>query len=292
MTWKNIIWLILFLLLSCSKEKQKIQTESKAMEITFINPAVAKVGEIITISGSGFGNSRGSSSVTFNNTAVNEYKSWNNSELKVIIPAGASTGKIWITVDGIKSNDWYLTVYNQEWSKENLDVDHYRNGDKIPEVKDSIQWERIKTGAWCYYKNNPANGKIYGKLYNWFAVNDKRGLAPEGWHIPKDSEWQLFIDYLGGSSSAISKLKDSGKKYWDSGYGGGTNESGFGCLPGGARTENGRFGGIGVICLYWTSTSNEVDAAKARLISHNENGVINDNGYKNNGSSVRCIKDN
>jgi uncharacterized protein (TIGR02145 family) len=82
-----------------------------------------------------------------------------------------------------------VTIGTQVWMTKNLDVDRYRNGDIIPEVKDSIAWANLKTGAWCYYNNDPELGKIYGKLYNWYAVNDPRGLAPAGYHIPTDAEW-------------------------------------------------------------------------------------------------------
>jgi uncharacterized protein (TIGR02145 family) len=73
-----------------------------------------------------------------------------------------------------------VTIGSQIWMKKNLDVDHYRNGDPIPQITDTIQWARLTTGAWCYNNNDPAIGTIYGKLYNWYAVNDPRGLAPEG----------------------------------------------------------------------------------------------------------------
>jgi hypothetical protein len=81
-----------------------------------------------------------------------------------------------------------VLIGNQEWTTKNLNVSKYRNGDIIPEVKDPKKWANLKTGAWCYYNNKPENGKIYGKLYNWYAVNDPRGLAPEGFHVPSKVE--------------------------------------------------------------------------------------------------------
>lgn len=81
---------------------------------------------------------------------------------------------------------------------ENLAVSRYRNGDEIPQVQDAAEWNRLTTGAWCYYENNSANGVTYGKLYNWYAVNDPRGLAPEGWHVPSDNEWQMLVEKTGG----------------------------------------------------------------------------------------------
>ena len=76
-----------------------------------------------------------------------------------------------------------VTIGKQTWMKKNLDVSRYRNGDVIPEVADLSTWVNLTTGAWCYYENKSDNGTTYGKLYNWYAVNDPRGLAPAGWHI-------------------------------------------------------------------------------------------------------------
>ena len=88
-----------------------------------------------------------------------------------------------------------VKIDNQEWMAENLNIDKFRNGDRIPEVKINEEWEKAgneKKPAWCFYDNDPANGEKYGKLYNWHAVNDPRGLAPEGWHVPSDEEWKNF----------------------------------------------------------------------------------------------------
>lgn len=100
-----------------------------------------------------------------------------------------------------------------EWMPKNLTTSTFRNGDSIPEVKVDKEWfEAAKEGrpAWCYYNNDPANGKTYGKLYNWYAVNDARGLAPKGWHIPTDREWQILVDSLGGKAVAGGKMKEKG----------------------------------------------------------------------------------
>ena len=92
-----------------------------------------------------------------------------------------------------------VKIGNQEWMSDNLNVDHFRNGDIIPEVKSKDDWKEAgKNGqpAWCYYENDPKNGEKYGKFYNWYAVNDPRGLAPEGWHVPSDGEWTEMINFL------------------------------------------------------------------------------------------------
>lgn len=100
-----------------------------------------------------------------------------------------------------------ITIGTQIWSNTNLDVTTYRDGTPIPQVTDPTAWVNLTTGAWCYYNNDPANGAIYGKLYNWYAVagihdaaslNDpslRKQLAPQGWHIPTDAEWTTLTDF-------------------------------------------------------------------------------------------------
>ena len=80
----------------------------------------------------------------------------------------------------------YLTfeIGHQVWMAENLKVKSYRNGEPIPQLKLKQEWCDLESGAYCVYENEFAHHKSYGKLYNWFSVNDPRGLAPEGWHVP------------------------------------------------------------------------------------------------------------
>jgi uncharacterized protein (TIGR02145 family) len=129
-----------------------------------------------------------------------------------------------------------VTIGNQVWMAENLNVDHFRNGDPIPEAKSTADWKRAgenKQPAWCYFQNNPKNGKKYGKLYNWYAVKDKRRLAPEGWHVPSIREWRILSLTLGGGAKAAKKMKSKyGWKVQD-----GTNSSGFNGLCGGYRSS-------------------------------------------------------
>ena len=185
-------------------------------------------------------------------------------------------------------------IGNQIWATKNLDVATYRNGDAIPQVQDSAAWNILTTGAWCYYENNSANGTTYGKLYNWYAVNDSRGLAPTGYHIPTSAEWSTLTTYLGGMQIAGGKMKESGTSHWISPNTDATNSSGFTGLPGGYRNESsGIFGGIGTIGWWWTSGgvgNNKAWDVKLR----NDEGEVS--GYGNGapirfGMSVRCIKD-
>jgi uncharacterized protein (TIGR02145 family) len=115
-----------------------------------------------------------------------------------------------------------IKIGTQTWTTKNLEVETYRNGEVIPQVQDANAWANLKTGAWCYYENNTANGTTYGKLYNWYAVNDPRGLAPQGYHIPSDAEWTILTDYLGGESVAGKKMKSTSG--WSSYSSGGSYE--------------------------------------------------------------------
>ena len=184
-----------------------------------------------------------------------------------------------------------VVIGTQEWTKKNLNVSKYKNGDVIPEVKDPKKWETLTTGAWCYYNNDPKNAAIYGKLYNWYAVNDPRGLAPEGYHIPLENEWRILIDYLGGQTVAGGKMKATGTALWESPNIDATNSSGFIGLPGGCRLNDGTFFSIGNLGLWWSSL--EKDTHNAWYLNlYFIAGVANridDN--KRNGFSVRSLRD-
>ena len=185
-----------------------------------------------------------------------------------------------------------VTIGTQVWMKKNLDVDHYRNGDTIPEVRDSAVWVNLKTGAWCYYNNDRALGAIYGKLYNWYAVNDPRGLAPVGWHVPTNYEWQTSVSYIGGISAG-GKLKDSSSNYWNRPNIGATNETGYSALPGGHRDgrEQPQFDGLGKIGYWWTSSVYNNYSAMSRELEFTDANISELFINKSIGSSVRCIKD-
>ena len=190
-----------------------------------------------------------------------------------------------------------VRIGNQVWMTRNLNVTRYRNGDPIPQVKNPAKWASLTTGAWCWYENNSANGPKYGRLYNWYAVNDSRGLAPKGFHVPSSLEWESLVTNLGGKNSAAGKLTDiAGKKLksnngWLEG-GDGTNESGFFAIPGGARNDFGDFDDIGYSAIWWTSTQQEVTIGLNSIVWYGDNYVNTDNtNGPGAGLSVRCIKD-
>jgi uncharacterized protein (TIGR02145 family) len=190
----------------------------------------------------------------------------------------AQDGKVYKTVK----------VGNQTWMAENLNVTTYRNGDTIPQVQDPKTWSSLTTGAWCYYGGKAETGAKYGKLYNWYAISDPRGLAPEGWHIPTDSEWATLTTFLGGKMESSAKIKSI--KGWSQG-GNGSNESGFNALPGGTRSINETFSFVGDYGYWWTSSSFDGYSAWNRFLAYNNNYIGRSTGWKQFGNSVRCIKD-
>ena len=188
-----------------------------------------------------------------------------------------------------------VKIGTQVWMLKNLDVDHYRNGDSIPEVRDSLLWKNLTSGAWCYYNNDPANGAVYGKLYNWYAVNDPRGIAPSGWHVPSFQEWDILTKYLGGKAGCGAKLKEQGILHWNSPNEGSTNSSGFSALPGGKRINDWEeyyiFGSLGYFGSWWTSNDNGEERTYIRFLSYSDSLFFHNFGDLEDGYSVRCIKD-
>ena len=176
------------------------------------------------------------------------------------------------------------------WQSKNLDVSTYRNGDPIPKVENSAAWDALTTGAYCYYNNDSATyAAIYGKLYNWYAVTDPRGLAPEGWHVSTDAEWASFETCLGGVNVAGGPLKETGTQYWFDPNAGATNATGFTARPGGVRASSGDFAFAGVYGTWWTSTANGFDAFFRRL-SYATPLLFNGSQNKREGYSVRIVK--
>lgn len=183
-----------------------------------------------------------------------------------------------------------IKIANKHWISKNLDVTRYRNGDPIPQVQDSAAWSNLTTGAWCYYENQTANGTVYGKLYNWYAMNDPRGIAPEGWHVPTDAEWTAMIDSLGGVAVAGGKLK--AVTLWNSPNVGATNSSGFNALPGGLRYPFLQFNHKGQWGLWWSSTPSQMspDLGHFVRLSDESQEVFGPNPFeKQYGYSIRLI---
>lgn len=207
------------------------------------------------------------------------------------IAPGASlivTSGNFIIVSGIY-NFPCVVIDNLVWMSKNLDVVTYANGDTIPQVTDPAIWHTLTTGAWCYYNNNPANGAVYGKIYNWYAVTDPRRLAPNGWHVASSPEWNAMVTYLGGEPIAGGKLKDT--QFWTSPNTGATNSTGFTARPGGSRYINGVFGASLIAGYWWTSTEFNTTNAWFWNLTNEDAAAYFGPGSKITGFSVRCVKD-
>jgi uncharacterized protein (TIGR02145 family) len=190
-----------------------------------------------------------------------------------------------------------VVIGTQTWAKCNLNVSTYRDGTPIPQVTSPTAWANLTTGAWCYYNNDPSTEATYGKLYNWYAVNDPRGLAPTGYHIPSDAEWTTLTTFLGGESVAGGKMKETGTCHWLSPNTGATNSSNFNGVPGGCRYLNNTsfvFIEIYKYGYFWSSTVNGPNPGFPnvfyRRLNYNNATAGRNSLSKATGFSVKCIK--
>jgi uncharacterized protein (TIGR02145 family) len=193
-----------------------------------------------------------------------------------------------ISVNNAKAQ---ITIGTQTWASKNLDVSTFKNGDAITEAKSAAEWTAAaeqRKPAWCYYNNDKTNAAKYGKLYNWFAVSDPRGLAPAGWHIPTDAEWITLTGNLGGENAAGAQMKSSSG--WSSNAG--NNSSGFEGLPGGCRSLKGVFADQGTVGYWWSASKAGPYSAWYRNLS-SANTVVTraGNGFMKGAFSVRCLQD-
>jgi len=181
-----------------------------------------------------------------------------------------------------------ITIGTQTWMAENLKSTKFQNGNIIANVTDPSAWRTLTTASYSSYNNNSAYLKSYGNLYNWFAVNDTRNIAPKGWHVPTQAEWTTLINYLGGISVAGDKLKETGNVNWIGIYSGATNSSGFNALPGGILSTN-SFTNIGITGQWWSATEVDTNTAWNLSLSNASPLVVYENNSKQNGLSIRCI---
>ena len=195
-----------------------------------------------------------------------------------------------------------VKIGDQWWMAENLKVTHYRNGDSIPHASDDGAWAGMTVGAYSNYYNNEENVNIYGRLYNWYVIEDIRNIAPIGWHVPSDDEWKILEMYLGVSPAVIDawggrgtdeggKMKEIGTSHWISPNTGATNLSGFSARPGGYRTNGGHFDALRYYALFWSSTALSADHATFRRLARDNSMTdrwIFETLY---GLSIRCVKD-
>jgi uncharacterized protein (TIGR02145 family) len=199
-----------------------------------------------------------------------------------------------------------VVIGSQVWMSDNLRVSRYRNGDPILTGLSNSAWQNITSGAYAVYNNDPVNDSLFGKLYNWYAVADPRGLCPTGWHVPSDAEWQTLESTLGmtqielnlngflwrGSTQNVGGNMKSVSSLWTAPNIGATNSSGFIGLPGGGRW-NGDFSSIGNDGYWFSSTEISFSPYMAmyRHLGKYETGVKRNPADKVNGLSVRCVRD-
>jgi len=186
-----------------------------------------------------------------------------------------------------------VTIGTQTWMSENLKTTKYKDGTSIQFVNDSAAWSHLSTPGYCWYNNEESGyGNTYGGLYNWYVV-ETGNLCPTGWHVPTDAEWSTLTDHIGGESVAGGKLKESGTTHWISPNTGATNETGFTALPGGHRSRNGIFDGIGNYGGWWSSAKDGPDKAFGRVMGYDYIHIIGgsyDLGFQG-GFSIRCLQD-
>jgi len=304
--------------LSCKKELQIQVPTLTTTSVTDTTLTTAVSGGIITSDGGSDITARGVcwsteknpsiiDSKTVDGTGVGSFisnlsglKPWTDYYVRSYATNSAGTGygdSIWfVTLPGVIDVDGnvysVIKIGTQVWMAENLKVTHYRNGDPIPNITDSLQWKFLLSGAYCDYDNNPDYSTTYGKLYNSYAAEDNRGLAPLGWHVPNRDEWVALIDFVGGSDEAGGKLKETGLLHWKSPNYEATNEYHFNALPVGARSILGIFDSEKDIhCYWWGIATNHKLSSHAFELKYNSSHIIENFPYKKKGISVRCIKD-
>lgn len=187
-----------------------------------------------------------------------------------------------------------VTIGHQVWMAENLKTTRYRNGETITETEGINVWKQKTSGAYCKYENNNKISDVYGLLYNWYAVNDPRNLAPDGWHIPTRDNWDTLIAFLGYDYT--DQLLETGNDHWKDRMNS-INSSGFSALPGGIRDRDVFIGievsyeysDLGLMGYWWTSdSSDELYGAYMFISLYIDYFRVN---YKDSGLSFRCIKD-
>jgi uncharacterized protein (TIGR02145 family) len=206
-------------------------------------------------------------------------------------------------VTDIDGNEYeIISIGNQVWMAENLKTTKYKDGTEIPTGYSDSDWSNLSTGAYAVYDNNSSNAGIYGNLYNWYTVDDERGVCPEGFHVPSDEEWKELEIYLGMSESQANstgdrgtyeggKLKEAGTVHWFSPNTGATNESGFTALPGGYRHGlSGSFNNLQYNSGFWTSSLSS-GGAWDRFQSHDNSSILRNIYSLPTGFSVRCVRD-
>ena len=212
-----------------------------------------------------------------------------------------------IAVDNNGNTFNTIEIGTKVWMLENLNSTKYRDGTDIDNVTDAVEWAETTDGAYCNYDNNAANTATYGRLYNGYAVEDSRNIAPDGWHVATKDEVIALLDYVGGNEKWGGKLKEAGFEHWNSPNMGADNSSAYTALPGGFRMEYGstetfQFNYLRYQGRWWaTGPAGDVSLHNFYMGYNFDNVMgIKYDAYppwqykpmdRNNGYSVRCVKD-
>ncbi len=253
---------------------------------------------------------------------------WDGRESYAEIDAAAARIEITAT-RGLKDIDgnFYKSVLigDQEWMAENLRVTRYNNEDDIPQGLSNQDWQNTEGGAYTIYDHSALNTDgintpeemvaAYGKLYNWYAVDDNRGVCPEGWSVPSDDDWSQLVDYVvaqgypnesanpNGVGNALKSCRQVGHldggdcdtsehpRWHSDDTHHGFDEFGFSALPGGNRLSNGSFVWVGLYGTWWSATESSGSDAWSRFMFSYYGFVFRNSSIKTDGYSVRCIKD-
>ncbi len=186
-----------------------------------------------------------------------------------------------------------VSIDGQVWMQENLDVSRYRNGDKIRYAATKQDWLDAAAkgeGAWSYYKNDAGSTEKYGRLYNWYAVHDPRGLAPSGWNIPTSEELNKLATALGGKPVGGEKLKSAESSLEISPNYAADNSGRFCALPGGMRSTGGDFMLMGNNAFFWSSSESTSLISWYTIVGYHPPIVVQSTQHKADGMSVRCIR--
>jgi uncharacterized protein (TIGR02145 family) len=173
-----------------------------------------------------------------------------------------------------------ITKRGDVWMSSNLSVSTFRNGDTIFHARTNEEWRKAhknKTPAFCYLNNDSIGNKNLGELYNFYAVNDKRGLAPEGWHVATDEEWEELINEFGGYDKAGMILRNNN----------------FNFEPGGFRDFDGQFINAASGSLFWTATIDFNFLSYNRQIpALDKSSITKGSSHHAMGLYVRCVENN
>jgi uncharacterized protein (TIGR02145 family) len=206
------------------------------------------------------------------------------------LPGGCGNETVVTDIDGNAYST--VTIGSQCWLGENLKVTRYRDGSAITEVTDDLAWKDLTTEAMCSYNNDPENDATYGKLYNWFVVNDPRGICPDGWRVPADSDFRILMEYLDPDDEfAGGRMKEAGTEHWLAPNEGANNSSGFTGLPGGMRFREGQFDHLGLRGLFWSNREDGNFEGYFMTLTYDTPVAHRTHIFKQSGFSCRCIKE-